>query len=511
MRLVGLRSYLVMGLLTATIIGCGKTDTASSGADDSSATAAAAAPTGPVNGPTDQLVKISQFGGSLYCSIASSADGTLHAIYSDRADPTKVMYLYYRASKDGGATWTDPKNLSDDESGLSSYYCKCMTDSQGRVYAVWKYLTAASDTLDGPGSACCGILAYRCLDGGNWSKAIKLSTKNVPSTSFFAASGPDGKVNVVWAAGNTDVDWVPEGGVQCFQGNMIQQVVLDGANPPTPKGLIVPKPIPTQAQINAAHAAGNDIPNLDQRAHQDGLWNLRGYIDKAGVAHFVGEHYSEYATGGSSKGYYVEWDGKSLHKLWTIDHVNNLNNPPTLLCDANGKEHLIRTPEHSEKEAVRDYAMANKEVDDGADIIGPDKIGGSVVDWQAEAMPNGKMVVTAAVSQKGGWAPDDTELYATTFDGVGQWSKPVCITNNAARQAFMDKQTAAGGVSKSDTYRPDFADAVSLPNGGVGVLMVNTCSSIIGITKSGVTRGGQVVGSLGTVSTSAPWVFYRKF
>lgn len=489
--------------------GCDRSSSSSNGGGSGGGAPSQAAGTGAAG--QDGLVKLSQFGGSLYCSIAQSPDGTLHAIYTDRANPTRVMFLYYRASKDGGTTWTEPKTLSDDESGLSTYYCRVAVDGKGRVYAIWKYLTAASDTLDGPGSAACGILAFRCLDGGTWSKTVRLSTKKVPSTSFFAANGPGGAVNLVWACGNPDVDWEPKGGVGCQSANMIQQAVLDGGGTPTPKALIAPKPLPTKEQIDAAHAAGQDIPYQDQYPKADGLWNLRGYVDKSGVAHFVGEHYSiRDANGNSSKEFFVEWDGTQLHKLFEVDSGIDFNNPPTLLLDANGKEHLIRRPEHTEKQVVRDHLVENGELGDHTDVVAPEQATGSIVDWQASQLPGGRMAVTCALSQKGGWGPDDVELYVSTSTGDGKWTTPINITNNAARAAFMSKQTSAGGVLKSDNYRPDFAEAVGLKDGGLGVLMVNTDKSIIGITNSGVTGSGQTVGSLATGSTSSPWVFFRR-
>jgi hypothetical protein len=461
--------------------------------------------------PADELVQLSRYGRSLYCSLAQTPDGTLHAIYTDQPDGLRNSFLYYRASTDAGATWSEPKNLSDDESGLPSYFCQVRVDGKGRVYAIWKYLSAASDTLDGPGSASCGVLAYRCLNGGEWSKIVRLSTKEVPSTSFFAANAPDGAVNVIFAAGPPDRDWVREGGVQCHQATVIKQAALDGGNMPTPRTIIAPKPVPTKAQIDAAHAAGNEIPLYEQQPRPDGLWNLRGYVDEAGAAHFIGEHNSEYGIpGGSSKDYYVLFDGAALHKLWTIESGNNFNNPPTLLVDAAGKEHLLKTPEHAERIWVRDYPVTNGQLGDPTDVIGPEKPEGTISNWQAVALPGGRMAVTCAISQKGGWDPDDVELYLTTSDGAGKWAKPICVTNNAARRAFMSKQTAAGGVMKSDTYRPDFADSIALKHGGMGVLMVNTNKSIIGITNNHISGSGQVFGSLASGSSAAPWAYYKK-
>ncbi len=502
--------FIIAGFaITLLLNGCGKSDK-DQPSDGSSSSSPQAQATEPPK-KADKLVKLSQYGGSQYCSIASASDGTLHAIFTDRAAAGKPAYLFYRASKDGGTTWTEPKNLSDDESGLSSYYCRMMIDGKGRVYAIWKYITAASDTLDGPGGYTCGIVAYRCLDGASWSKIIRFCDKHAPSVSWFAGRGPDGAVNVIWNQGNKDIDWVPQGGVNPNYANQLNQSVLDGATVTT-KVLIAPKPIPTQAEQDAARAKGASMSYDDTAPKREGLWDLRGFIDATGAPHFVAERYPfpRDQAGNSGDPPLMYYDGKVLKQIGEANHTNNFNNPVTLLVDAHGKEHVIRMPVHSEKECVRDYPIDGGVLGEPTDVVAPDKAPGKVSDWQATQLPDGKMAVTVALSQKGGWAPDDVDLYVSTSTGDGKWSTPLNLTDNVGRQAFMSKETSAGGVMKSDTYRPDFAESVSLKDGGVGVIMVNTDYSIIGITNSGVNGSGRAVGSLATGSTSAPWVYYRK-
>jgi hypothetical protein len=95
--------------------------------------------------------------------------------------------------------------------------------------------------------------------------------------------------------------------------------------------------------------------------------------------------------------------------------------------------------------------------------------------------------------------------------GGGKWSTPVNITNNAASQSFAHRETGGGNaVATSSTYRPEFAEATALENGGVGILMVNTEWTILGITNAAATDSGRVVGALRTASIAKPWVLFRK-
>ena len=63
-------------------------------------------------------------------------------------------------------------------------------DGRGRVYAVWRYVPRSS-LLDGPGCRAPGILTYRCLEGGNWSKRILIGDKDMPSFSWFITLDPE--------------------------------------------------------------------------------------------------------------------------------------------------------------------------------------------------------------------------------------------------------------------------------------------------------------------------------
>src|SRR5207245_2398291 len=89
---------------------------------------------------------------------------------------------------------------------------------------------------------------------------------------------------------------------------------------------------------------------------------------------------------------------------------NNFNNPPFLAADGRGKLHFIRAPEKSEKPCVRDYTVDGTELGDFTNIIIPKSGPGKLANWQVHTLPGGKLAVTAALSEKGGYDPDDLEL-----------------------------------------------------------------------------------------------------
>ena len=77
-----------------------------------------------------------------------------------------------------GQTWSAPLNLSDDESGHGVGYARVVADAQGRVYAVWKYQLQL--LTDGPGGNAGGLVVYRCLTNGQWSKPVALNAAPAP-------------------------------------------------------------------------------------------------------------------------------------------------------------------------------------------------------------------------------------------------------------------------------------------------------------------------------------------
>ena len=460
------------------------------------------------------MVKLTQYDRGSYCDLAVGPDGKLHAIFSDQPATDKPVYLYYRTSNDDGKTWSAPTNLSDDESGNAVGYARLQFDARDRLYAVWKYVDAHA-LLDGPGGVEGGRLVYRCLAAGNWSKRVALGDAKVPTYSWFLALDPNGVAHIVWSQMAKDALEAQHWGSYNYA-DLVRQATLDGANVAAVKDLVVPKPLLTKAQQDQMKAAGKYPKYEDTTPRQEGLYNLRGFVDARGAAHFVAEFPgikdgpSDTQTGRQI----MLWDGTKLSVIYNFEKFqtyNNFNNPPGLLLDAAGKQHFIRAPEKSEKPCVRDYPVDGAELGDFTDIIRPKTGPGGLNNWQAHQLPGGRMAVTAALSEKGGWNPDDVELYISYSNGGGKWSEPVVVKGSRDRKESFNKETGGGNaVGALYQYRPRFAAVAVGKDGKPGLLLVNTEDTIVGLTTAGVTSSGRAVAAMGSFRTDNPAVFYLK-
>ena len=459
------------------------------------------------------MVKLSQYDRAQFCDLTIGADGRLHAVFTDQPAYDKPNYLYYRASNDGGKTWSQPNNLSDDESGDSASFARLVIDGKGRIYAVWKYVRR-NELLDGPGGTAGGRLTGRCLEAESWSKRMSLGDAKVPSYSWFAAVDPNGVVHVIWSQMARDAAETQGG--YAWYANLVRQTTLDGATLGAVKDVIVPKPVLTKQQIEQMKSTGRYPKYEDTVPKRDGLINLRGYVDARGTACFVAEH-PGIQDGPSSQQtgkQLVLWNGTQLRPLYSYEKYqtyNNFNNPPALLVDALGRQHLIRAPEKSEKPCVRDYAIDGAETGDFINIIIPKNGPGKITNWQAHQLSAGKMAVTVAFSEKGGYRPEDLELYISFFDGAGKWSEPVSITRNQGRKSGFHKETGGGNaIGAVYEYTPRFASVATGKDGRACVLLVTSEDTIIGLTSPALTSSGRVVSATGTGRVDSPAVFFLK-
>lgn len=477
------------------LLGCDRGSTASAQTD---------AGASPADGAPSAMVKLSKYGMAQYCSIATGPDGTIHALFTDSTAIGKPHYVWYRASTDGGTTWSDAKNLSDDESGLGAGWCQVKVDGSGRPYAIWKYIDE-STALDGPGGRSGGVLAYRCLDGGSWTKARRFGDKHQPVVAWFAADGPDHKVNLLYTQVQPDVDLDGRGSPPPQMADNLTQLVLDGGNGPQSTPIFTAKPLPTKAEIEAAHVAGKDLTYEQQNVRYDGLWNLRGYIAADGRPHFIGETYK--ATSQDPQRI-VRYDGQSLAKFYDYKGYlgyNTFNHPPALVRAADGKEHFVRKPEKAASELIRDYPVENGEPADPTDVIANDSDRTKIFDWDVTGLADGRIAAMAALSPKGMY-DDACDLYVAIGDGRGKWTKPINVTDNDARAKFFAK----AAVSQSSSYRPVFAEAATLKDGSVGIACVNVEHTISGLNTVAITGSGRAVEGMSSVSNDSPFVFFTK-
>lgn len=485
-------------LVSLTLLGC----------DNSPANAAASGAA-----PADKMVKLSASGLATYADILVATDGTLHTVYTERPAYGKPEYAYHRMSKDNGKTWSEPKNLSDDESGNAASFTRLVQDGAGRIYCVWKYVSA-NELLDGPGGNANGILVYRCLEGGTWSNRKMLGDDKVPTYSWFVTVDPKGKAHIIWSQMTKEGFKIQGWGAATYAG-LVRQATLNGAANEV-KDIVTPAPILTKEEQAEMSKKGIHVKYEDTVARKDGLLNLRGYVDAEGIAHFVGEDPgivdgpSDQQTGKRIR----HWDGKKFSTLYTYQKYmtyNNFNNPPVLALDANGKEWLIRAPEKSEKQCVRAYPVADGELGDFVNIIAPKSGPGLVNNWQVSTLGNSQLLLTVAFSEKGGYDPDDLELFMSRFDGKGNWSAPQRLTNNGAKTTSSHKETVGlNSVGTVTSYRTKFTAATAGKDGSPVLTTVNIESTIIGLNSAGTTSSGRtvIVSSGGRVEN--PYVFFLK-
>jgi hypothetical protein len=263
------------------------------------------------------------------------------------------------------------------------------------------------------------------------------------------------------------------------------------------KDLIVPKPLLTPQEQQRFRAAGKVAPYEKTRPRPDELINLRGQVSPDGTARFVAEQ-PGLRDGPSSTHTgrrIVLWDGARLVTLYTFAKfltLNTFNDPPALLIDAAGKQHLLRAPEKAEKPCVRDYPVERGELGDPVDVVRPKAGPGAILNWQAHQLACGRMAVTVALSHKGGYNPGDTEVYVSYSDGDGKWSEPVSVTPRG-----VEKGAAGGAGARSNPVtmvvesRPRFASLTLGKDGKPCFLLVNSASALFGVTRRVITGSGE--------------------
>lgn len=113
-----------------------------------------------------------------YQQLAVTAEGTLHIVYNQTETPDLAgsSDVYHRASYDGGATWTEPRNITDDDPKLfaGQYFPNLSVAPNGRVDVVWW------DTRETPGMRATDVYySYSEDDGRTWSKNERITDQTV--------------------------------------------------------------------------------------------------------------------------------------------------------------------------------------------------------------------------------------------------------------------------------------------------------------------------------------------
>jgi hypothetical protein len=423
-------------------------------------------------------------------SIAVAPDGTVHVVFNEINGTTLAHAIYHCSSSDGGKTWTEPKNLTEElpGPGIDVGHCQVLADSQNRVYVIWRAglrenwpvsIDPAGDRSD---------LWFRELEGGKWSKAkifnepVATATNDAPR-SFFGAVDAAGRVQIIW---NVQPDkWHPEliinGQHQPGVGvGLVFQCNLDGATSSKPHEVFLPV-------IGGMDKGARSSPSCDD------LDTLNGYFDSAGAAHFVASVAGTmYGVNPHRPDYELMENGKTVQtiKLPELSY-HAARDIPTLLVDAKGKRHLIAMYLGGEHPNIRDYPLGTD--DEPTVIRAAVGLKGVIDGFQAYQGPGGRMAVLMQMNDTGERHTGDNFVSISTGDG--KWSTPVNITNNVGRKTFHSTQTSSESNVAELTSCIAGAGAIAFDRDGhLLVVAVKGEYKMVAATAFGVnTAGADVV------------------
>ncbi len=453
------------------------------------------------NGKPVDGIKLSQHDTEIYTpSIAVAPNGTIHIAFVEKHRTTYALAVYHRSSSDGGKTWTEAKNLSEDMPNIQVGLCYALADAQGRVYIIWRAGLAVNfPATAAQGGAGMSNIVYRVLENGHWSKIKPVSptgsaaTQDDGALAYFATVDAAGHVQVIWNA--IPDKWHPEltttsgtyhqhnSGV----GNgLVFQATIDGGNVGAPREIF----------LTPVHG---DSKTYD--AACDGLDSLNGYADSAGAAHFIAAVSRNRDSSLRNKSMFeliengkigpsVDLPDLSYHGWYDV---------PILLVDAEGKRHLLALYPAGEHPSIRDYLLGS---DDEPTIIRQSAgVKGTVDGFEAYQGPNGHMIAIMQMNDTGDRANGET--YVSTSDGHG-WSTPVNVTNNFGRRSFASKQTSvASNVAIEKSYYPGRAAAAYDHDGHLLLLMINNEYGLFSSSAFGVELAGG--------SSSTPTLQFLRF
>ena len=378
--------------------------------------------------------------------IATGRDGTIHVAFVEATKPGIEDFVFDRSSTDGGKSWTETKNLSEDMPGRTVGPVRLAVNRQGSVYAVWRAAAIPYLSLDPSShqtrSGC--NLVYRVLSGGQWSAILPVNDpqanqehQRIGAGSFFAGADPAGKVHVAYVL-NTNIS-SPElmfGADTKFpqhapgMGNgSIAEVDLDGAQHSKPR----------EAFLTPVVKA----PNANKC---DGLDMLDGYFDQSGAPHFVATASMGVAEPFGQTRIVICENGQQ-------SPVVTLPGPspyrPYLLLDAQGHNHVIVDFAGGEQHSIRDYVAGTGQYT----VIKTEKpIDHPLTGFQAGQGPAGTGVVVMELNETA--AMGDGETWIAVYDGKA-WRPDAQVTNY--------KNQASGSYKATGTRPPSRPWATGRP------------------------------------------------
>lgn len=459
-----------------------------------------AAGTGPAGGTTGKLtpIKLSVLDhGVAVPSILVTADGAIHVLYAEQQTQSPYMsFLYYRASRDGGRSWSAPKNLSEVLPNTPVGTTKLLSDTSNRVYAIWRtHFNPVQSGVDPSSQRDSFNLVYRVLENGAWSGAIyihpptTMAHQTFGSASWFAADDPStGKAQVFW--NTSPAPRHPESYKYGFVSpgiklGAVMRAVLDGANASQPQEIFHTPIVKRTGEVTYSC---------------EGLDVINGYVDKGGQPHILAQVIQPgVGSEPTNRFQLIENNTQSAAvelpgPVYTYWHY-----PPALLLDQQGRRHVITMYQYGERQSVRDYTLgANAE----PEIVRAAKAGtGKVIGMQAFQGSGGRMAALIQMADTNELT--DAETYLVTNDG-NHWNAPVSLTNNAGRTTFHNTATSAhSNVATMSHWYPGNGAAAFDASGHVYVAYIVNRKDLFQQNAYGVALAGG--------SSGVPQLLFVRF
>ena len=369
--------------------------------------------------PDSDAIRISQFERAGYSDFIVDQGGNFHAVFLESPDIGKPIFVYYSTSTNKGKSWSKPVSISNDLTGNGCAYPRIIRDAGGNIYAIWKrygnYNNGGATTpvtdviLEGLGGYTVGTLYYAILNGGTFSKPIRLAEFESTQISWFPALDRNGKVRVFWSQISNEslknywntwyfADWIREAEL-------------------TPNGIANVLNYTTPSKPDYA---GGAPPKF-------GWQNLRGYFDTQNKPHFLWEAMLDnqkviaYFNGVTAV--------QNIYKYPLYKEGNTFNNPAALLVDESGNDHVVFVPSAStlESEQIWDYNIKTQKTTILASI---QKKGITIQGFQGYQGPNGEMSVSLQIGGNTG----SNESYGLFYKN-NSWSS-VGLTENASKESL---------------------------------------------------------------------------
>lgn len=367
-----------------------------------------------------ESITISQFERAGESDFLIDRNNHYHVVFQESPAIGKPVFIYYTMSTNNGVSWSKPITLSNDGTGNGASPPSLIQDGNGAIYAIWKRYgnkgskyPAPDVSLDGRGGYVNGTLFYKVLQGGNWSQQFQISDEEGSQFSWFPFLNQQGQLYICW--NEVSPASVANNWLMWYYADWIRFAKLETNG------------VSAKAEISAPSAPtykGGAPPH-------NGVINLHGYADKEGNVHYI---YNRKAEDKTQKIYY--YNGKKHEEVYTYPlygEGNTFMNPPRLLYDEKGLDHVIFQPSAStlESEQLWDLTPINKQKNILADIQAK---GIRIAGFQANQAEGGKMNIAI----QAGDLSNSTEAYGF-FYANGKWDKRG-LTKNAAKENFVYAQ-----------------------------------------------------------------------